>query len=145
MKSNCTQTPKCRNPILPRYGAGGVLGEPPIGLSYTCFSCMACQTSDKTCTVGSKWISGGEDKENCDRWPLFRLLTWLWGESPTEKAIIEKFMREAHGDQLLFNGKHHEAVAEDAKTLFELSDSGALELYNLCKESRNTNPFAEDK
>ena len=140
---NENRYPNCHNPILPRYGGGGVLGEPPIGLSYACFSCMACKTSDKTCTVGSKWIAGGDDKECCDRWPLFRLLTWLWGESLTEKAIIENFMAQAYGDQKLFNSEFVEQ-AVGVHTLFELSDSGAMELYNKCKESRRHNPFKED-
>ena len=140
---NKSQYPNCHNPILPRYGAGGVLGEPPIGLCYTCFSCLACNTSEKTCTVGSNWIDGGEDKEDCDRWPIFHLLTWLWGESFTEKAIIENFMAQAYGDQKLFNSEFVEQ-AVGVYTLFELSDSGAMELYNKCKESRRHNPFKED-
>lgn len=129
--------PNCHNPVLPRYGGGGCLGEPQNGLNYTCFSCCACQTSEKTCFVGSKWIDGGEDAENCDRWSLFRLLTWLWGESLTDKTIIENFMAQAHGDQKLFNSKYVEQTI-GIKTLFELSDSGAMELYKKCKESRRS-------
>lgn len=129
--------PQCHNPIFPRYGGGGCLGEPQNGLNYTCFSCIACKINEKSCSVGSDYINGGKDKENCDRWPLFHLLSWLWGESLTDKWIIEEFMSQAQGEQKLFSGRNiPESIG--VKTLFALSDCGAMELYQKCKESRRS-------